>query len=342
MQVTETPPPSLAAEKVQRLLRENYGIEGSLAPLVSERDQNFRVDTGSGPAFVAKIANAREAGQVTEFQVEALRHLERAGCPVAVPRVVPARDGGFVTGFVSGGDRYRMRLVTWVPGSPLVGKQVHPPLARSLGESLARIDVGLSTFSHPGERQELLWDMQRALEVRDGTRHVRDRELRARVRKCFDDFERNALPAFPVLRAQVIHNDLNPGNVLVTGGTSSRVAGVIDFGDMVRAPLVVDVAIAASYLRSDDADALAPAAALVAGFGSVTPLGDDELSLVHGLMCTRLATTIVMMYSRLSRQTADDAYLEKTLQSEGSAQRFLAKLEAVTAGTFADRVRSSS
>lgn len=342
MRVTETPPPSLAAEDVQRLLRENYGVEGSLSPLVSERDQNFRVDTGSGPGFVAKIANAQEAAQVTEFQVEALRHLERAGCAVAVPRVIPTLDGEFVTSFMSGDDRYRMRLVTWVPGSPLVGRRVDPPLAWSLGESLARLDAGLATFSHAGERQELLWDMQRALEVRDGTKHVRDRELRARVGRCFDTFEHDALPVFPSLRTQVIHNDLNPGNVLVTDGDPARVAGIIDFGDMVRAPLVVDVAIAASYLRSDAADALAPAAALVAGFESVTPLDDDELALVHGLMRTRLATTIVMMYSRLSRQTADDAYLEKTLQSEGSAQRFLARLEAVAGGAFADRVRGGS
>ena len=340
MRVTDTPPPSLAARDVQRLLRERYGVEGTLSPLVSERDQNFRVDTGEGPGFVAKIANVQEAARVTDFQVEALRHLERAGCPVPVPRVVPAVDGSLVTGFADGDELFRMRLVTWVSGKPLAGAPpADPALSRLLGESLARLDAGLEDFSHPGERQELLWDMQRALEVREGLRHVPDRELRDRVSRCFDDFERQALPVFPSLRTQVIHNDLNPGNVLITGDRPARVAGVIDFGDMVRAPLIVDAAIAASYLRSDADDALAPAAALVAGFGAVTPLSDEELGLVHGLMRTRLATTIVMMYARRSRQTADDAYLEKTLRSEGSAERFLAWLEAVPAAAFADRVR---
>jgi Ser/Thr protein kinase RdoA (MazF antagonist) len=342
MRVTDTPPPSLAAEDIQRLLRECYGVDGTLSPLVSERDQNFRVDIDNGPGFVAKIANIGEATDVTDFQVEALRHLERAGCPVTVPKVIPALDGQFVTSVVSGNDCYRMRLVTWVAGAPLVGKQVDPPLARALGESLAALDAGLANFSHPGERQELLWDMQRALEVREGLPHVRDHGLRELVSRCFDDFERDALPAFSALRVQVIHNDLNPGNVLVTDDRPARVAGVIDFGDMVKAPLVVDVAIAASYLRSDAADALRLAAALVAGFDSVTPLDDDELVLVHGLMRTRLATTIVMMYTRLSRQSTDDAYLEKTLLSEDSAQHFLARLEAVSADAFADRVRGDT
>ena len=272
--------------------------------------------------------------------MEALRHLQRVGCRVTVPRVEPALDGTLVTSVLSGEARYRLRLVSWVPGSPLSGRDVDAALARQLGETLARLDAGLAAFSHPGERQELLWDMQRALDVRKGTRHVRDPGLRARVERCFDDFERNALPAFPALRAQVIHNDLNPGNVLVTDGSPTRVAGVIDFGDMLRAPLVVDAAIAASYLRSEAADALAPAAALVAGFDSTTPLEDEELALVHGLIRTRLATTIVMMHTRLSRQAGDDAYLRQNLDSEGSAGRFLARLEAVTAGEFAGRVRA--
>jgi Ser/Thr protein kinase RdoA (MazF antagonist) len=339
MRVTDAPPPSLAAEEAARLIRDRYGVNGTLSPLVSERDQNFRVDVGGVPRFVAKIANSAEAAEVTDFQVEALRHLERVGCRVTVPRVIPALDGTLMIDVVTESDAYRLRLVSWVPGCPLAGRDVDAGLARQLGETLARLDAGLAAFSHPGERQELLWDMQRALEVRDRARHVRDPGLRERVARCFDDFERDALPLFPSLRAQVIHNDLNPGNVLISDAAPVRVAGVIDFGDMLRAPLVVDVAIAASYLRSDAGDALAPAAALIAGFDSVVPLTDDELGLIHGLVRTRLATTIVMMHTRLVRQAGGDEYLDKNLDSEGSAEGFLDRLEAVSAEDFADRVR---
>ena len=331
MHVTSAPPPALAAETVQRLLKRDYGVDGTLSALVSERDQNFRVDTRDGRRFVAKIANAREAAEVTDFQVEALRRLERCGCPVTIPRVVPAIDGASVTTVAWEGERLHLRLVTWVPGKPLVGLSPDAGLARELGEALAHIDAGLRGFAHPGDRQELLWDMQRALEVREQVAHVPDAALRKRVARCFDDFESQALPAFPSLRSQVIHNDLNPANVLVTDETRPRVAGVIDFGDMVRAPLVIDVAIAASYLRSAEEGGLLPAAALVAGFHSVTPLRDDELSLVHGLIRTRLATTIVMMYARLSRRDGDDDWLHAALRTEDSAERFLAQLERLGA-----------
>jgi Ser/Thr protein kinase RdoA (MazF antagonist) len=41
------------------------------------------------------------------------------------------------------------------------------------------------------------------------------------------------------LRRQVIHSDLHGDNVLTVSDDENRIAGVIDFGDMVRAPLIM-------------------------------------------------------------------------------------------------------
>lgn len=341
MQVTSSPPPELRGEEIQRLLDREYALSGVLSPLVSERDQNFRLDAEDGRRFAVKVANAAEAAVVTEFQVAALRHLEQTNCPIAVPRVLPTRQGEYTTSIRSGSDSHVVRVVTWVPGEPLVGACPDVRLARALGETLAHVDAGLRDFEHPGQRQKLLWDMQRAAELREQVIHTPEPALRERLARCFDDFEKRAMPAFPGLRHQVIHNDLNPGNVLVTGTEAAGISGVIDFGDMLRAPLVVDVAIAASYLRSEADDALAPAAALAAGFASVTRLDDDEIVLLHDLMRTRLATTITMMYWRIASREGADKYLQKTLQDERSAERFLDKLEAATAERFAERVRDA-
>ena len=68
--------------------------------------------------------------------------------------------------------------------------------------------------------------------------------------RLLEGFERHAVPLLRGLRRQVIHNDFNPHNVLADAVDDTRIAGVIDFGDMVHAPLVQDLATACAYLKA--------------------------------------------------------------------------------------------
>jgi Ser/Thr protein kinase RdoA (MazF antagonist) len=116
------------------------------------------------------------------------------------------------------------------------------------------------------------------------------------------------------------------------------IAGVIDFGDMIRAPLIIEVAIAASYLRSDADDALAELVAFVAAYNDVTPLEDRECSLLYDLVRMRLATTIAIRYWRMSARPTGDAYLQKALTEHG-AEQFLARIGEVPREQFSNRIR---
>jgi Ser/Thr protein kinase RdoA (MazF antagonist) len=184
--------------------------------------------------------------------------------------------------------------------------------------------------------------MQRAVDLRSLVEFVPDANIRAAVSDCLDDFEQNAEPCFPSLRSQVVHNDMNPGNVLVSDDESPSVTGVIDFGDMLRAPLVIDVAIAASYMRSTADDAMEFLAPFVAGFDAVTPLEPLEFELLYDLVRTRLVTTIVLMNWRLSAQPATDEYMKKGVLNERSSEVFLGRLNAISRGQFTDRIKSEA
>ena len=333
MDVIAALPPAVPEQAVLELLSREYAVAGELTPLVSERDQNFRLETTDGRVLVVKIANAAEPGLITDFQVQALVYLQRIACPVNVPRIVRTQTGAVSTTIEAGQSSHVLWLVSYVPGRPLEGETPQPGLARALGRSLAQLDAALSDFEHPGQSQVLLWDMQRASELRGLMRHVDDADLRALVHSCLDGFEQTAMPAFETLRCQVIHNDLNPGNILVEDTEPPDVAGIIDFGDMVRGPLIVDVAIAASYFRSVE-NRLEPMRAFVAGFESVTPLADIERSLLFELIKMRLATTITILYWRRSVRLCGDPYLQKALQ-ERSAEHFLRYLDAMQKEEFA-------
>ncbi len=331
--------PRLSDAEVTRLLRTEYGLDGQLRPLLSERDQNFRLTASDGHNYVVKIAGAAEDQKAADFQILGLLHLEARECKVAVPKIRRTRDDASSKTILLGETRHVVRLVSYLPGRLLADVSPTPTLMRSIGRSLAYLDIALSDFECDGDQQPLLWDMQRAANLLPLTTHIADEVLRQVVLACFDDFQQIAEPQFAGLRHQVIHNDVNPGNVLVEKEDPESVAGIIDFSDMLRAPLVVELGIAASYLRCDEADALAYIAPFIAAYDQISPLEDVEIDLLYDLVRTRLATTMTMLYWRLAVKGADDDYAQESLQSESGAELFLARINAITRQTFSDRLR---
>lgn len=329
-------PPLIPVARIEHAVEQQFGLSGDYSPLVSERDQNFRLATGEGTHYVVKVTSSAEAAIVSDFHVAALLHLESAGA-VRAPRVVRTL-GGQATGHIEhGGMSNRLRLVSYLAGEPLSTVPVDPDMARDFGTNLASLDLGLEDFSHVGEHPVLLWDLQRAAELRELLDHIDDPSVRERVSAAIDDFEEFVSPRLDDLRTQVIHGDANPENVLIDPA-NRRVSGFIDFGDMVRAPLIFDVAIAASYLRTGETDALKLIAPFVAGYHAARPLLDIELALLFDLVRARLATTITLLYWRLGARQDDDPYRRKTLDREASANLFLNALNSLGRASFLQRL----
>lgn len=321
-------PPDFDESIIRRLLADVYDIRGELTPFVSERDQNTRVDADTGARFVLKIANAAEDPVVTDFQVRVLMHLEGKDCQVTVPMIVATTNGDPVTRLGGPSGTHLVRLVSYIDGALLRDVPISAELAGRFGERLAQLDNSLNEFQHPGDRQILLWDMQRASQLRPLLRHIDDMDVRRSTRIVLDDFEQRVLPRLPELDTQVIHGDANPDNVLVDT-TTAAVVGMIDFGDMVRAAPVIDIAIAASYFRELEGDALQYVLPFVAGYHSISRLTELEIELLFDLIRTRLATTISILYWRLSARSENDPYRQATLEKESSAQTFLSRLDDI-------------
>jgi hydroxylysine kinase len=173
----------------------------------------------------------------------------------------------------------------------LLGGRVLPPAGlRDLGQVLARLALALADFSHPAERHPLLWDMQHAVSLRPLLATIPEDTARGWVARLIDRFEARVLPVLPVLPTGVIHNDLTGSNLLMREH-EWRVAGVLDFGDLTRAPLVQELGVTASYhLGFDDgADLFAPLTPLLAGYEAVRALTEPEALVLFDLIATRLA-----------------------------------------------------
>ena len=313
-------PPQADVADVAAQVKAQFGLAGDYLPLVSERDQNFRLTTSDGRRLVVKVTSSLEEGVVTDFQIEALLHLEGEE-NLPLPRVVRTITGKSSGTIDVGGTACRLRIVDFVEGRPLDDIDLTPEIAGRFGTALAMLDRALEGFSHRGQSPLLLWDMQRTGEVRHLLEFIDDEQLRLRVETVIDDFDTRVEPGMGEMRTQVIHADANPENVLLCDSG----IGFIDFGDMLRAPLVFEVAIAASYLRAQDPfDLVVP---FVAAYHAVLPLQADERLLLFDLVRARLATSITLFYWRLRERDPDDEYRKKLVATEQSAIAFLVRLD---------------
>jgi len=321
--------PNLATKVVADAIKAQFGLEGEFTSLVSERDQNFMLQAVDGARYVAKVTSVLQEPLATDFQISALLHLEDR-CDPAVPRVVRTRAGERSGEIAGKCGSHSLRVVSWVDGELLESQDLDERNVAQFGRALAQLDKALSGYSHPGECPALLWDLQRVCELRKLVDLIDVSAVQDSVARAIGDYESHVVPELGNLRSQVIHSDANPGNVLL----SKNGIGFIDFGDIIKAPLVFDIAIAASYLRSHDGDPLRFLLPFVAAYHQVLPLESPEADLLFHLVRARLATTITLLYWRLSARDADDPYRQRALSLEGGAETFLAALDAIGADAF--------
>ncbi len=293
------------------LIQKHYGIAGEKLRLPSERDQNIRVRTGDDDEYLVKIANPNETREITDFQTQALLHVEAVDAGVPVPRVIRTLSGGTEIEFVGPDTRRRtMRVLSYLKGKPLHTVRRTARQAHSLGACLGRLDNALKGFFHPGAGQPLLWDIRQAAKLRGLLVHSR-REYRMVADPVLERFEYELSQKVRCLRGQVIHNDANAHNVLVHGDNESEISGIIDFGDMIHSQLVINVAVAATYQLDIAEDPLEGSAALIAAYHKAMPLERDEFDLLPDLIRTRLAVVIAITGWRSTIHPENIAYIQR-------------------------------
>ncbi|MDX1508574.1 MAG: phosphotransferase, partial [Woeseiaceae bacterium] len=251
------------------------------------------------------IANAAEPRAVTDFQASALRHLAETDPAFPSPRIRPTRGGETSVAIEDAqGRAHRLRVMSWLDGAMMADGNPGS-LAASMGRCLARLDSALADFAHPGDTYTLPWDISNAQLAAAKAGMIDDASLRRVCERHFEHFKSAIAPSLGELRRQVIHNDFNPGNVLVDPTDHERIVGIIDFGDMLRAPLVVDVATAATYLAIGHPDPRSEIDRFLSTYEQSIPLTEQELALIDDLIVTRLVVSVTIGHWR-ARQFPDN------------------------------------
>jgi 4-aminobutyrate aminotransferase-like enzyme len=324
----------MTAEDAERIARTHWGLEARAQALAGEVDRNFLLVTDAGERRVLKVSPVDTAAEAVECQVRALEFLADTPVSGLVPRVLRDRSGNDLVCLEDLGVACRARLVSYLDGAPLVNLNDRPPqFLEGVGRALARLDLALRGFDHPGAHRSLIWDIEHTGRHADAIELIGEAPRRALVERQLDHFTRNIRPRLAALERSVIHNDANDHNLLVSSDAGGRptLTGLIDFGDILHTVTVAELAISCAYLMLDREEPLADAARVVAGYHAVRPLTPGEQALLFDLVMARLCASVLVAAGRRLSEP-DNEYLQISVQPVWRLFERLAAMDRERAG----------
>ena len=314
------PPPRIAPETLADHLAQHWGLSGRLTPLTSERDLNHRLDSAQG-RFVIRLTNPAEPAEMTDFQTRAHLHVAARDPGLPIQHLRPLTDGRHILPLPEG----RLRVFTWLNGTPLAQapRSTDQPLA--IGSALARLTAALADYDHPAADHRLLWDIRQLPALAPKIPALSDPALRAEAETFTAGFAARLSPVLDQMPRQVCHADFNPHNLLTALHAPDTITGILDFGDMVRTPRICDLAVAASY-QMGGGDPLDALAGIVQGYSAHLPLSRTETALLPDLITARMMATLIITAWRAALYPGNAAYI---LRNAPAARAGLAAFRAL-------------
>lgn len=334
-----TPPPEVDRVQAQDAAALHYGWHSGCTLLSGERDRNFVLEIDGQRSVALKFINHSESAQETDLQVRALAFLAEQEFALAVPRPIKTLNGedGFILQTAQG--PIRGRAYTFLEGEPAARGQGSAALRRSVGAAVGRLDLALRDFTHALAPRVFLWDPMHVGQLSPWVDQVQDVRVRAFVAEFLAKFTRYIAPDLLALPSQFIHADFSKSNLLVSPEDGDRVSAVLDFGDMVHAPRIADLAIAASYQMSDSNDPMAALDEVTQGFCSVSDLHQGELAHLLDMVVARLVARLVLTGWRASRFPENRSYI---LRSQPDALKLIGQIMPIWCDDFQRRYPKAS
>ncbi|RMB59174.1 aminotransferase class III-fold pyridoxal phosphate-dependent enzyme [Dokdonia sinensis] len=279
--------------QVTEILNNNYGLKGKATILPGELDQNFKIVSDNGGTFILKISRPNTDSDELEFQNALLQYLEKTRPNIPAPRVKNTLNNRDLLQLKDeqGNSRY-IRLITWIDGR--LWNHVNPKtenLTLSLGRKAGDITMALAGFDHPFAHRELAWDTAQSLWIKEKLSLFNGEEL-AIVSGLVSRFD-EVQTTYQELPKQVVHNDANENNILVsTDVRKPEVAAIIDFGDAIYTQRINDLGIACAYASMGHLEPLRAILPLINGYHEQCILTEAELEHLYITIQMRLATTV--------------------------------------------------
>lgn len=334
-------PPRFELDQIKALVWDLYGLEGSFTALNSERDLAWLVRNEEGPQGVIKISNAQEPEGIVDLQIKAVEHILEQEPTLVVPPTISTRQGKayeWITSDLSG-ERHMIRLIAFMDGRVVVDtpEAYCDDYYFNIGVIMGRMNAALQSFYHPyaGSNQHL-WDLGHCLQLRNMLTGLPEGELRDLQTAILNKAELQILPALKKTRCQLVHQDANDANVMVTHDDATQIAAILDFGDVGFNSILAEIVTIAETYAEGEQDPIRPLLHIAQGYDSAYPLTGQEVDLLFDVMRLRLAmASIIINYRKLNDPEAGTHLEDKFFT------KMLLKLEEMGQETVTRRLREA-
>lgn len=308
-------PPCLDHELIKHILSKEYGLIGQHHRLTGEREQNVLLQEDGGGRYVVKIFRHADAPGVIDIQTQALQHIKSGLPQISIPVICNTLTGEaiFRSEFAGEGE-LEIRVLDYLEGYPIeVGSAPTPMLAHGAGELVGKVTRQLGRFPEQDIEAFMPWDISNGLLGNPAFWSLGGADIR-RYEDAVRQGYAEMLPSLLRQRAHLIYNDAHLGNLLRLSDHASEVSGLIDFGDLVHAPIICDVAVLALAFAENADNPEEMAAAAVSGYHSSYPLAGQEADMIFDLMIARQALSVLLFDTKLMdpRLQSDDLAKART------------------------------
>jgi homoserine kinase type II len=280
----------------------------------------LHVEAPTGSYVLRVYSNTLDAARL-RFERDVLAKLTEARLPFALPTPLPSVDGAYFLDVETEQRHALATLTPYIPGQP--PNRDNLDQATAAADVLGRLTLAMARLDTPAEG--ISWrssgDLARCHpRVPDPPAAFADLPLsgekRQRLIAGYTWLIERIPDLYATLPQQLVHEDFDPGNVLMEG---NRVTGVLDFEFCARDLRVMDLTVALTWwpVRHYGTGAEWPIiAALARGYARHITLTDDEIAALPTLFRLRAYTSLI---HRLGRSRQGLSTLEEALNRAEAA-----------------------
>ncbi|EUC01117.1 Alanine--glyoxylate transaminase [Rhizobium sp. CF080] len=313
-ELIEPPSNELSIDAIEDVLRDHYGLSGQVFPIEGRQNPYFLIDNGH-MRYLLKVAPAD--GPVEEIEAEhaLMRHILRSPDGPRVPEPVATKDGGDTLVLPLGGEDRRIRLLTFLEGTPPpTGEKLSDHAIAAFGSISAELVKSLQDFEHPVLQREPVGDLRQAgPQTVSLLSAVTDQEIRDVIAKAMVTALRRIQPLGSSLRVAAAHQNLNAGTVIGEDADGTWLpTGLTDFTGISNGWLVAGFANTCAYLLADrdgDPFALLPA---IRAYHEIYPFTLTELEALWPLVVARTGILAAEAESQQAQSPDDQQAREVT------------------------------